>query len=165
MYVGPQQRSHKEFWAEYSHFLDEQGADAYALGMHIKNRGEITPFANNIRRIRGMTLYNADPDHLTCKALEQVLKVPTKNIALMSAKQVFDMANRITARLTINYDEYIQHLASAVEAMKELGVEALVSEELRNRIKDIQTDQAQVKELVTNTRRCLAELSGDASGP
>jgi len=28
MYVGPQQRSHEQFWAEYNQFTEEQGADA-----------------------------------------------------------------------------------------------------------------------------------------
>ena len=80
MYVGPQQRSHMQFWAEYNQFVEEQGADAYALGMHIKLQGEITPFTANIRRIRGMSLYNADPDHLTCKALERVLELPVEDL-------------------------------------------------------------------------------------
>lgn len=158
MYVGPQLRSHKEFWAEYTHFLDEQAADAYALGMHVKARGEVTNHAKNIQRIRGMSLYNADPDHLTCKALEQVLKIPAKNITKMSAKQIFDLANQIKDRLMISYDEYLLYLASAVQAIQELGMEALVSEELFKRIKNIQAEPKQVKELVSNSRRCLTEL-------
>ena len=160
MYVGPQRRSHKQFWAEYNQFIEEQGADAYALGMHIKLRGEISPFTNNIRRIRGMSLYNADPDHLTCKALGRVLELPVEDLVGMSANQIFELATRIKGQLTIEYEEYLRHLASAVQAMKELGVEALVSEDLRYGIKDIPVEPARVKELVANARRCLAELSG-----
>jgi hypothetical protein len=161
MYVGPQEMSHKEFWGEYNHFLNEQGADAYAMGMHINTRLENSSFAKNILRIRGMALYSGDPDHLTCKALQQIFKVPVEDMAEMSAKEVFGTANRIREHVTISYDEYIQYLASSVQAMKVLGVEDLVSDELRNRIKDVQSDPAQVKELVTNTRRYLSELSCD----
>ncbi len=161
MYVGPQEMSHKEFWGEYNHFLNEQGADAYAMGMHINTRLENSSFAKNILRIRGMALYSGDPDHLTCKALQQIFKVHVKDMAEMSAKEVFGTANRIREHVTISYDEYIQYLASSVQAMKVLGVEDLVSDELRNRIKDVQSDPAQVKELVTNTRRYLSELSCD----
>ena len=164
MYVGPQEMSHKEFWGEYNHFLNEQGADAYAMGMHINTRLENSSFAKNILRIRGMALYSGDPDHLTCKALQQIFKVPVEDMAEMNAKEVFGTANRIRERLTISYDEYIQYLASSVQAMKVLGVEELVSDELRNRIKDVQSDPAQVKELVTNTRRYLSELSCDEIG-
>jgi hypothetical protein len=161
MYVGPQQRSHKQFWAEYNQFTEEQGADAFALGMHIKIRGEQSPFANNIRRIRGMSLYNGDPDHLTCKALQQVMEVPVADITGMSTSQIFELANRIKDGLTIDYPSYSQHLASAVQAMEELGVGALVSEELRDGIKGIPADPKLVKELVANAHRCLSELSGD----
>jgi hypothetical protein len=160
MYVGPQQKSHMQFWAEYNQFIEEQGADAFALGMHIKLRGKISPFANNIRRIRGMSLYNADPDHLTCKALGQVMELPAGDLAGMSAMQVFELANRIKGQLTIGYEEYLRHLASTVQAMKELGIEALVSEDLRNGIKDIPAEPARVKQLVANARHCLAELGG-----
>ncbi len=161
MYVGPQKMSQKEFWGEYNSFLNEQGADVYGLGMHINTRLEVSSFARNILRIRGMALYTADPDHLTCRALQQIFKVPVKDIAEMSAKEIFDTANRIQERLAMSYDEYIQYLASSIQAMKVLGVEDLVTDELRSRIKGVQSDPAQVKELVTNTRRYLSELSCD----
>ena len=159
MYVGPQKMSYKEFWAEYNNFHNEQGADAYAIGMHINTRLEVSSFARNILRIRGMSLYSADPDHLTCKALQQTFKVPIEDIAEMNVKEIFDMANRIKQRLTMSYDEYIQYLASSIQAMKELGVKDLISDEFRNRIKDVQSDPALVKELVTDTRRYFSELS------
>ncbi len=161
MYVGPQQRSHKQFWAEYNQFTEEQGADAFALGMHIKTRGELSPFASNIRRIRGMSLYNADPDHLTCRALQQVMEVPVEELAGMSSNQIFELANLIKNRLAVDYPEYLQILAAAVQAMKELGVEALIAEELLEGTKGVPAEPMQVKELVTNARRCLSELSGD----
>ena len=159
MYVGPQKMSKKEFWGEYNSFLNEQGADAYALGMHINTRLELPSFARNILRIRGMSLYTADPDHLTCKALQQIFKVPVEDIAEMNAKEIFDTAHQIQERLAMSYDEYIQYLASSIQAMKELGVEGLVSDELRSRIKGVQSDPVQVKELVANTRGYLSELS------
>jgi hypothetical protein len=161
MYVGPQEMSQKEFWGEYNSFLNEQGADAYALGMHINTRLEVPSFANNILRIRGMSLYTADPDHLTCKALQQIFKVPVEDIAEMNAKEIFDTANTIHERLAISYDEYIQYLASSIQAMNVLGVDDLVTDELRSRIKGVQSDSAQVEELVSNTRRYLSELSCD----
>lgn len=159
MYVGPQQRSHKQFWAEYNQFIEEQGADAFALLMHIKTRDRITPFANNIKRIRGMSLYNADPDHLTCKALQQVMEIPVEDIAGMSTTQIFELATHIKAGLSMDYADYLQHLASAVQAMKEIGVEALVSEELSDGVKDIPAEPAQVNALVANAHRCLFELT------
>ncbi len=161
MYVGPQLMSHKDLWAEYNLFHNEQGADAYALGMHIKNRDEDSLFAKNILRIRGMALYNVDPGHLTYKAIEQVLKIPIEKIKKMSANEIFVLANTIKDQLTTTYDEHIQFLASAVQAIQEIGMGEHVSAEFRNKIKGIKADPEQVKELVANSRRCFAELSGD----
>ena len=165
MYVGPQLMSHKELWGGYNHFLNELGADAYALGMHIKTRGEASHFARNILRIRGMALYSADPDHLTCNALKQILKVPIEDITEMSSNEIFDLANSIKDRQLTGHDAYMQYLASAVQAMKEIGMDEHVSDDLRNKLKDIQADPEQVKKLVTNARRCLTELSGGELEP
>jgi hypothetical protein len=159
MFIGPQKMSHKKFAGEHNNFHNEQGADAYAIGMHISNRLEVSAFARNILRIRGMSLYSADPDHLTCKALQQIFKVPVVDIAEMNAKEIFEMANEIRERLAISYDEYIQYLASSIQAMKELGVEEMVSNDIRNRVRGVQSDSEQVKELVTNTYRYLSDLS------
>lgn len=161
IYVGPQLMSHKELWAGYNQFHNEQGADAYALAMHIKINNEDSIFANNLLRIRGMSLYNDDPDHLTDKALEQVLKIPAWNIAEMSSHEIFNMANHIKDHLTISYDEYVQYLASVVQAMKELGIETQMSVEHLYKLQDIQADPAQVKALVANARHYLADLYGD----
>lgn len=161
MYVGPQLMSHKDLWAEYNQFHEEQGADAYALAMHIKTRNEISSFAKNIIRIRGMSLYNADPDHLTCKALEQVIKVPLEDITTLSTKEVFDLVISIKGKLTISYDEYVQQLASAIWAIKEIGVGELVSDELIHKLKEIQVDPIQVKAFVESSRRCYVELCTD----
>ena len=108
-----------------------------------------------------MSLYNGDPDHWTCKALQQVIEIPVADIVGMSTSQVFGLANHIRDRLSVDYPAYLQHLASAVQAMDELGVGSLVSDELRDGIKDIPAEPVQVNELVTNARRCLFELSGD----
>ena len=160
MYVGPQLMSHKELWGGYNHFLNELGADAYALGMHIKTRGEASPFARNILRIRGMALYSADPDHLTCNALKQILKVPVEDITEMNSSEIFNLANSIKDRQLTGHDAYMQYLASAVQAMKEIGMDEYISDDLRNKLKDTQADPQQVKNLVTNAHRCLTELSG-----
>ena len=161
IYVGPQLMSHKELWAGYNHLHNELGADAYALAMHIKSNNEDSIFAKNILRIRGMSLYNEDPDHLTCKALEEVIKIPSGNIAALSSHEIFNLANHIKERLTISYDEYVQYLASAIQAMKELNIETEISVELLYKLQNIQPDQEQVKALVANARRCFSDLCGN----
>lgn len=159
--VGPQLMSKKELWAGYNNYHEEQGADAYALAMHIKFRDDKSNFAKNILRIRGMGLYNADPDHLTYKALEEVLKAPSEQIVGMSAKEIFYLANTIKKRLTLSYDAYLQHLSSVAQAMKEIGLEELISEELHNNLKDVEPDPEEVKRIITIAHRSFTELFGN----
>lgn len=161
IYVGPQLMSYKELWAGYNQLHNELGADAYALAMHIKTNNENSIFAKNILRIRGMSLYNEDPDHLTCKALEEVIKIPSGNIAAVSTHEIFNLANNIKERLAISYDEYVQYLASAIQAMKELDIEAEISVELLYKLQNIQPDPEQVKALVANAHRSFSDLCGN----
>ena len=160
MYVGPQLMSSNDLWGEYNNFLGDQGADAYALLMYYKTRRQVSEFPNNILRLRGMSLYNADPDHLTYKMLEHVIKIQTNKIISMNEKEIFDMAYNIKKERSIEYDEYIQYLASAIKAMKLIGVNAEEVDDLYKHVKDIKPDPLVVKELVTSSRDCLRELSG-----
>lgn len=160
MYVGPQLMSSKNLWGEYNNFLGDQGADAYALLMHYKTRDQVSNFPQNILRIRGMSLYNADPDHLTYKVLKQVIELQTKKIVTVNEKKIFDMAYNIKKDLSIEYDEYIQYLASAIKAMKLIGVNTEEADKLYTQVKDIKPNPLIVKELVKSSRQCLRELNG-----
>lgn len=159
MYVGPQPLSHKEFWADYQHFLEEQSADSYALAMHIKNRGEMSSFGKNLQRIRCLSLYGADPAHLTSKALGLVLSMPLASITSMTANDVFALANRIKQKLTIDYDDYVQYLSASVQAMQTLGVAASLIEPLPKRLENVTAEPTMVNQLVNETHTCLTELS------
>mgnify|MGYP001824090518 FL=1 len=111
-----------------------------------------------------MALFSADPDHMTFKAIDQVINLPENKIKNMSANEVFDMAIGIKEDLTIGYVEYLKYLASAVQAMEELGLQEIIHEDLLNIAKESQADPAQVKQYVENSRRCLLELRASETG-
>lgn len=158
MYDGPQLMSEKPLWSDYNNFIDEQGADAYALGMHIKSHSKNTAFNKNIKRIRGMSLYNIDPNHLTVDALNQVNRITIESFYKMNVYEIFEMAISIKEFFTIGYEQYTQYLASSLLAMKEIGIKDSSLQSLHKTTKDFQSDPDQVQELVTNSRQCLAEL-------
>ena len=160
IYVGPQPMSKKNIWGEYWHHLSEFGADAYALTMHIKRQGRVTSFVKNVNRFRGSVLLTADPNHLTCKAIEQLYKIPPNQITAMTEKDVFNLALEIRNSLTMSYDSFLQFMASAVEAMNVLGVDPQLSEEAVSTIANVKADPERVKTLINRTRKCLAELGG-----
>lgn len=159
MYIGPQLMSDKDLWAEYNNFLDEQAADAYGVLMQFKTREQVSSFPENILRMRGLSLYNADPDHLTCKALQEVINLDPKNITAMNNHEIFELVDHIKKTIFITYDEYIQYLASAIQAIKLIGIQSEEIDDLHSHVADIQPAPALVTELMTNSHRHLKELS------
>lgn len=158
MYVGPQTMSSHDLWGEYNHYLNEKGADAFALAMHIKKHNKLTLFAENITRIRGISLVNADPNHFTCDALRQISRIPVAELLDMIDAEVFSLANRIQRDLTISYDEYLQYLAAAISATKILGSKVTDLNLLEEKVKGVKVNQGLVKKLVESSRSCLGEL-------
>lgn len=163
MYSGPQPMSHKKLWGEYYQFLNEQAADFYALGMHIREHGGKTAFCRNIQRIRCASLASADANHFTSKGIQQLLKIPAREFIDADTSEVFAKARHFREREVIDYNTYIQYVASAIEAMKVLGLSSLITEELQISQVEISPDPSQVNELVSHTRQCLAELTAKKS--
>lgn len=159
-YAGPQSMSDKEFWAEYNHLQDELGADAYALAMHIKTKKAATAFGHNLKRIRGMTLYNADPDHLTCKALEQIMQTPVSDIIDSNPGRIFELAQRVKKAQGMSYDDYLVYLSSAIQAMLTIGIKPELIKSLEERI-NTAPDPALAAELIKKSQQCMTEISGN----
>lgn len=157
-FVGPQAMSDKTFWAEYSHMSDELGADAFALAMHIKSKRRHDIFIDNIKRIRNMSLYNADPDHFTMKALQRISAIPASHLINMDTPDLFKFSYLLSEHLTISYDDYLIYLASALQAMKAIGVKAKDFDQLTDKLKNIKPDEQQVKMLIEVSQQSLNEL-------
>lgn len=160
-HIGPQAMSSKELWGEFTHFHEEKGADAYSLGMHIRKHGGLTPFPDNIKRVRGMALFSADPDHLTCDAIEELLKIPAADIAVRDSRAMFALATDIKRKLARNYDEYRRYLVSAMAAIEHLGAAELLTQEQRDKVRDLKPDRELVDTLVQQASRYAQELLGD----
>ncbi|QKT03905.1 hypothetical protein HUS23_08790 [Ectothiorhodospiraceae bacterium 2226] len=153
--VGPQPMSGKPLWAGYHHHLDEKGADAYALARHIKERGRITAFAENVQRIRNLALYTLDPDHFTCDAIERVLALPVDELAARNEHELLELANDLRAELDPGYPGYLAYIASAIEAIDRLGLGDQLDPALRARVQGLSADEAMVQRLVQRTERCM----------
>lgn len=158
--LGPQKMSKHALWGEYSHYKEEKAADSYALAMHIREHESLTPFFEKLRRIRGVSLYSFDPDHLTCDAITELTKIPVSKISAMSDQEIFRLATRIKQDLTGDYEGYVQYLASAIEAASQLGVNSAEMEKLRKRIGTVKPDPELVRKLLDRSRECHAELQG-----
>lgn len=164
-FVGPQAMSHKEFWAEYTGHQDEIGADSFALAMNIKNHHGITKLANNLTRIRGMSLFNIDAGHMTCGALKEILSIDADKIINMQVQEIFDLANTIREKYSMSYEDYLTYLASSLKAIGMLGLEDLIPSDMTARIKDIPADNKLANRMMDNAKQCYRELTGQDYRP
>ena len=160
-FYGPQTMSSRELWGEYNHFHEEKGADVYALAMHIKMHGGQTSFPGKLKRLRGMSLYNADPNHLTGDAIEELLGIPLVEIVARESRAMLELATEIKLRLTLDYDSYLRYLVSAMAAIEHLGAAELLSQEQRDKVQGLKPDPQLVDKLVQDSRRSARELAGE----
>jgi hypothetical protein len=153
LYDGPQPMSFEDLWGEYWHFRSEQGADAYAMARHLQRHGGRTHFADEIRRLRGTSLYDGDIDHWTGTALDHVLDLPPKELADASASELLGKARRIRDALAPDYPSYLAYRRAAIEAMRALGVEASVIEASAHLLPEGPVDPMLVRMLTEESRR------------
>jgi hypothetical protein len=163
-YIEPQPMSQLEFWGDYIQFLNEHGADAYALARHIRKQGSGTQLAEVLPLIRGAALSSADFNHRTCGALDKVKKIQAEEIKFMSEQDLFALANDIRGQILPAYEDYLVYLASAIQAMDRIGTGHFIEDQLRIVLDDVEADPAQVSGLIDHNNYCLGKLSGGSTG-
>ncbi len=162
LYNGPIPMSKKRYWSQYMLFRNEHAADAYAVAMHIARQGGVTPYAGNLLRIRGLSLYNADPDHLTCAAIERVLAIGaigTSKLVHMDAQAVFRLGAQVREEVVPGYETYLEYRIAALAAMRRLGVGAGAEEDGPADC-GVPLDADVRDELIRRSRRYYRELFG-----
>lgn len=157
-YTGPQPMSDRELWGEYFHYLDEKGADIFALIMHCKKYGRHTEFMTNIRRIRSLSLLTADHAHLTTDVINELMKKPVDNICKNDELAILALANIMKDAATISYEEFLSYLVSVNQVMKELKINIQESKELMTILENSRANQALVNKLEQLTITNLEEL-------
>lgn len=121
-YLGPVPMSEREHWGSYTLYRNENGADAYAAMMHLAEQGERTKFLRNLTRIRALCLYNADPEHATCRAIRAVEHMDPESLAGLTPREVLALANRIRRQVVPDYEHYLGYRAAACQVMGDIGV-------------------------------------------
>ncbi len=122
LYNGPIPMSEKEYWGQYMMFRNEHGGDAYAIAVHIARHGRVTPFVENLTRIRSLCLFNAAPEHLTRGALRAVADLDPATLAGAGPREVLAVADRVREQVVPDYPGYLAYRAAACRVMDEIGV-------------------------------------------
>jgi hypothetical protein len=117
----PIPRSSKEQWAQYMGFYNENGADAFAMAMHLRRYGRVTRFARDLLRIRGIALYGGNANHFTYGALDRVLQAPVSRLESMGVMNVLKYASELRDAVVPDYDRYLAYRARARQASRVLA--------------------------------------------
>jgi len=157
-YNGPAPMSDKRYAGEYRFFHNEQGADAYGISMNLRRHGRITRHAENMLRVRALSLLNGDPNHNTYKAVAQVLRHDPTALGRLTPRQAFDLAGRIRTQVLPGYDDYVAYRAAAFQAMQELGLEPEDDGGQVPPFGAVEVERAQVELLIGRTEAYLREL-------
>jgi hypothetical protein len=161
LYNGPQPRSFEPLWGQYWHHRMENGADAFAIAMHLKKYGRVTRFAKNLQRIRGAALYEADIDHWTSRAIAAVLQDEPGQFGRISVREIFDYATGVRDRIVPDYDSYLGYRASAVAAMAQIGISEHIRAELQEDLAGVQADPKLTADLLRHSQTCRRTLLGE----
>jgi len=157
-YNGPAPMSDKRYAGEHRFFHNENGADAYGILMDVRRRGQITRYAENMLRVRALSLLNGDPNHYTHQAIAKVLQHDSVALARLTPRQAFDLASRIRAEVMPDYDDYVAYRAAAFQAMQHLGLEPEDDGGAVPPFGRVGVDRRQVELLIGRTEAYLREL-------
>ena len=164
LYVGPQSMSEKELWGEYSSYNEEQGANAFAMAMQIKN-GVTRSGIDNLLRLRELSLLSSDPNHWTCNTLKEVSNLPEETISKSSIQELFEFASDLQKQREITYNQYLQYLVNSLSAIKELGIIHSPMHEHKDLFEDVTANETRAKELADRCRKAYRELTNQEYAP
>lgn len=120
-FIGPQPMSYLEFWSDYYDYRHENGADAFAIAMHIKRHGAITKFAKNMVFIRGLSLYCDDCNHWTPQAIQQASNIDSNALESMETMDLFKHASSLRDNIAPSYKDHLVYRSAAKEVCRILN--------------------------------------------
>jgi hypothetical protein len=114
-FIGPQPMSHLEFWADYYDYRRENGADAFAIAMHIKQHQAVTDFVQQMIRIRSLSLYCDDCNHWTPQVILRLAKADPDSLISMDTMGLFRHASSLRDDIAPDYHDYLLYRSAAKE--------------------------------------------------
>jgi hypothetical protein len=118
LYNRPIPMSRDKRTTEYFHFLNENGADAFALAMQIKRCGRGSKYPERLAHIRGLSLFWGDPGHFTFDAARQILEREKNEFEQMSVRDVLALAASIRDRVAPTFRDFLEYESAAMEASR-----------------------------------------------
>lgn len=155
IYNGPVSMSRLKYWGDYHMLKEESAADAFGLIMHLAAHRSLTPYAQTLRRIRGLTLLAGDTNHFTYRSLSLVLHLDPVALADEDIQARFRHASQISTRTVGSYTNYLRYAQAACYAMKQLG-KACSEKKFRQQA----VDHTLARTLINDTRMSYRAIIG-----
>lgn len=122
-YNGPQPMSDLDDWEYYYHFRNENGADAFAIAMHIKRHSAVTEFITTLRQIRGVSLLSGQSSHWTHEVIQKISYQDPDILASFDPMKIFQLATEMRDKIVPSYNDYLQYQQAANQAMRKLNIQ------------------------------------------
>lgn len=164
-HYGGLPRSQDPMMSEYHSFRRESVADAYAMAMHIKARGTITPYARNLVHMRALWMFADTPNRCTFETVRELLRYAPSCLSSLSTQELMELAQQITDRTVGTYEAYLQQRAAALKAAHRLGYDPKLYGEHWQEMAQRHANPALVEFLVSRYRFYYGELFGDRPIP
>jgi len=120
LYNRPIPMSSDERTTAYFHFLNENGADAFALAMHIKRYGQGSEYSGRLAHIRGLSLFWGDPGHFTYDSARRILERENDDLTQMSISDILSLAASVRDRVAPTFGDFLEYELAATEASRAL---------------------------------------------
>ncbi len=120
---GGAPQTDKELGGEYNLFKRESISDAYAMAMHIREHGDITPYAKNITHARALWLFSDSPNRCTFETIREILAYDVKVIRSVSVQELIRLVTHIRNKTVGDYDAYVEQRVAALNAAMEMGMD------------------------------------------
>jgi hypothetical protein len=146
---------------EYNLFLRESGADAFALGMHLRRAGVRTEYARNITHVRALWLFTESPNRCTYDSMRAMLNRPPERLASRSVREIVDLAVRVRDRWVGSYEFYVWQRSTAFKAAKQLGHAPALYGDAWKGIEQVPTEPAEVEYKIERYRYYFSQLFTD----
>lgn|GEM_PF-2169375 len=123
IYFGGAPMTKLPMGGEYHLFRRESAADAYAMALHLRSRGKVTPYARNITHARALWMFTDSPNRCTFETIREVLILDPGKLASVSEADLVAWAKSVVDRTVRDYHGYVHQRAAALKAASILGLE------------------------------------------
>lgn len=147
--------------AEYKNFKRESAADAYAMAMHVKQHGSITPYARNLVLVRALGVLYDTPSHYTFDTVREVLRIDPAYMSSRSTQGILELSRQIRDQTVGSYDGYIQHRAAVLNVTRRLAHDSNVDDAHPKEIQLTTPEESLAKVLMNRYQHYYGELFSD----